>query len=272
MTQRKRPNRREINKNPGKTASAGPRSFRGSKKPPGAGQSPYIYGLHAVEAALQNPARTLHRLLVTRNAWHDISGRLSAPARIEPEIVSSEEISRALPPGAVHQGAALHLAPLPEPDLEDTAMNARRLLVLDQVTDPHNVGAILRSAAVFGAEAVVMTERNSPPLTGVLAKAASGAVEHVKVVKIGNLARALQELKNMGFLIAGLDGEADQTLGEIDVSGPVALVLGAEGAGLRRLTKETCDVLAKLPASGPMRSLNVSNAAAVALYELARRS
>jgi len=270
MTQRKRPNRRETNKNPGKTAPSGNRGPRGPKKPHGPGQSPFIYGLHAVEAALQNPARTLHRLLATRNAWNEIESRLTAPARIEPEIVASEEISRALPPGAVHQGVALHLAPLPEPDLEDTTVNARRLLVLDQVTDPHNVGAILRSAAVFGAEAVVMTERNSPPLTGVLAKAASGAVEHVKVVKIGNLARALQELKNMGFLIAGLDGEADQTLGEIDVTRPVALVLGAEGAGLRRLTRETCDVLVKLPASGPMRSLNVSNAAAVALYELAR--
>lgn len=268
MTQRKHPDRREKS---GKTAPRpGKPGPRGSVKQ-SMGQSPYIYGLHAVEAALQNPARTLHRLLATRNAWNEISARLAAPARIEPEIVSSEEISRILPPGAVHQGVALHLAPLPEPDLEDAAIGAVRLLVLDQVTDPHNVGAILRSAAVFGAGAVIMTERNSPPLTGVLAKAASGAIEHVKVVKIGNLSQALRSLKNMGFTIAGLDGDSDQALGEMEFRQPVALVLGAEGTGLRRLTKETCDVLAKLPAAGPMRSLNVSNAAAVALYELARR-
>lgn len=266
MKERKRPGRREIGK---KEAVPGKQGSRRGARPSG-GQTPYIYGLHAVEAALQNPARTLHKLLATQNAWNEITARFAAPPRIAPDITSAEEISRLLPPGAVHQGIALHVAPLPELDLEEACLEANRIVVLDQVTDPHNVGAILRSAAVFGASALVMTDRNSPPLTGVLAKAASGAVEHVKIAKIGNLSRTLQSLKNMGFLIVGLDGDAETPLSEVDTNRPIALVMGAEGAGLRRLTRETCDLLAKLPASGPMRSLNVSNAAAVALYELAR--
>ncbi len=182
-----------------------------------------------------------------------------------------------LPPGAVHQGAALLSEPLTDVALEDVLDRAAEaeksvVLVLDQVTDPQNVGAILRSAAAFGADAVLVPDRHAPPETGALVKAASGAVEIVPLVRVINLARALEELKKAGFWIAGLDGQAPQTLAAADMTGKVALVLGAEGEGLRRLTRDHCDILVRLPISERMESLNVSAAAAVALYELARKA
>ena len=180
------------------------------------------------------------------------------------------EISPLLPPGAVHQGIALKTAPLHEPELDSIAGTASRIAILDQVTDPHNVGAILRSAAVFGLSSIVMTDRNSPPQSGVLAKSASGALEHVSICRVGNLARAMEKLGKQGFTLIGLDGDSSNELSALDLTGKIALVLGAEGAGLRRLTREYCDWLARLPASGPMRSLNVSNAAAVAFYEISK--
>jgi 23S rRNA (guanosine2251-2'-O)-methyltransferase len=226
-----------------------------------------LFGLHAVEAALKNPARRILRLLLTENAEHRIRDALGA---IEPTIerVSPRDLDRLLGAETVHQGAAAETEPLPEPDWQDLAAAAggRPLIVLDQVTDPHNVGAILRSAAVFGASGLVMTRRNSPPLDGVLAKSASGALELIPVALVTNLARALDELKAVGFTVVGLDGEGDRTIESLDWSEPTALVMGSEGKGLRELTRKTCDFLARITTDDALASLNVSNAAAIALH------
>ncbi|MBA2127414.1 23S rRNA (guanosine(2251)-2'-O)-methyltransferase RlmB [Hyphomicrobium methylovorum] len=226
-----------------------------------------LFGLHAVEAALRNPARRAHRLLLTENAERRLIEALGA---ISPPIerVTPRDLDRRLGADTVHQGVLLETEPLPEPHFEDLAKdaNARPLIVLDQVTDPHNVGAILRSASVFGASGLVMTRRHSPPLNGVLAKSASGALELVPVALVANLARALDELKEAGFTVLGLDGEAEQSIADADWSRPTAIVMGAEGKGLRELTRKTCDSLVRIPQDGQLASLNVSNAAAVALY------
>lgn len=234
----------------------------------------FLYGFHAVTAALRNPKRKPLRLLMTRNAENEMASEglsLGNNHTISPEIMTGEEIASHLAPGAVHQGIALKVSALPDLSLDEACEGARVVVVLDQVTDPHNFGAILRSAAVFGAGALIATDRNSPPLGGVLAKAASGALELVRIAKVTNLVRAIDELKDLGFEVIGLDGQGEVSLPDFKTGPKVALVMGAEGAGLRRLTREHCDILARLPASGEMRSLNVSNAAAVALYELARR-
>ncbi len=231
----------------------------------------WLYGMHAVTAALGNRRRRIRRLLATA----DGAERLTAIAPdAQPEIVERRVLDQALPPGAVHQGVALDVEPLAQPALEDIVAAAAEtaiVVILDQVTDPHNVGAVLRSAAAFGALAVIQTERSAAAVTAVLAKAASGGLEIVPLVTVVNLARTLESLKKAGFWCIGLDGSAERTLAEQAPSGRVALVLGAEGGGLRRLTREHCDLLARLPTRPPVASLNVSNAAAIALYELARR-
>ena len=244
---------------------------RGGSQGPGSDEN-WLYGFHAVLAALENPVRTPKRLLLTKNASAELHRQGRAALPLGPEPAAGEEISALLPPGAVHQGIALQVSPLPDYDLPEACEGARSAVILDQVTDPHNFGAILRSAAVFGATTLVTTARHSPPLGGVLAKAASGALEKVKIARVPNLARAMEEMQELGFELVGLDGDAEASLPALDLGDRVGLVLGAEGAGLRRLTREHCDLLAKLPASGEMRSLNVSNAAAVALYELFRRT
>ena len=234
----------------------------------------FIYGFHAVTAALLNPERKILRLTLTRNAEHELIDQgmnADSLSSFSPETMTGEEIAALLPPGAVHQGIALKVSALPDLSLNEACVSSKLVVVLDQVTDPHNFGAILRSAAVFGAGALITTDRNSPPLGGVLAKSASGALEKIKVAKVTNLVRALEELKDLGFEVIGLDGESTISLPDFKTGPKVAIVLGAEGAGLRRLTREHCDILARLPASGEMHSLNVSNAAAVALYELSRR-
>ncbi len=239
------------------------------------GGNGWIYGLHAVHAALRNTARSHQRLLATEKIAADLS-ELSAEIQFPPpEIVKRDEIDALLPRDSVHQGVALLSAPLPSVALEDICdrvASAERamVVVLDRVTDPHNVGAVLRSAAVFGAAAVVVSERGAPETTGTIAKAASGALETVPLIRETNISRALETLKAAGFWCAGLDGEADTTLAQAKLTGKTALVLGAEGAGLRRLVRENCDFLVRIPAMGPLASLNVSNAAAVALYECAR--
>ncbi|MGE0053985.1 MAG: 23S rRNA (guanosine(2251)-2'-O)-methyltransferase RlmB [Hyphomicrobium sp.] len=226
-----------------------------------------LFGLHAIEAALKNPARKILRLVLTENAERrlvEAVGVLDHPI----ERATPRDLDRVLGADTVHQGAMLETEPLPEPEFADLVAQARGrpLIVLDQVTDPHNVGAILRSAAAFGAAGLVMTRRHSPPLNGVLAKSASGALELIPVALVQNLSRALEELKEVGFFVVGLDGEAQDAIEELDWSRPTALVMGAEGKGLRELTGKTCDQLARITTDGPLASLNVSNAAAVALH------
>lgn len=233
-----------------------------------------IFGIHAVRAAITNPKREVRALYATANGLSRISD-LEETGTLGVIDTSPAELSRRLGSDTVHQGVLLEATPLTAPDL-DAALQlldgARPLVVLDQVTDPHNVGAILRSSAAFNAAAIIMTRRNSPPLDGALAKAASGAVEHVPVVLVTNLARALGELGHAGVQRIGLDGAAEQPLETAGLHAPCALVLGAEGKGLRRLTVENCDLLCRLTTPGPLRSLNVSNAAAVALHSLALRT
>ncbi|MEZ0224992.1 MAG: 23S rRNA (guanosine(2251)-2'-O)-methyltransferase RlmB [Alphaproteobacteria bacterium] len=246
----------------------------------GAPSSAYVYGVHAVRAAIQNPRRIMQRLLVTEKGFESISEAYDAARNAgikvpEATYVDSYDIERLLPRDAVHQGILLDAQPPEEMFLADillTASEHAKILVLDQVTDPHNVGAIMRSAAAFGAIAVVVQKLHAPDITGTLAKSASGAVEVVPMVKEVNLTRALEQLKEAGFFCIGLAEEGKENLAVLAPTGKVALVLGAEGEGLRRLVSETCDTLAKLPTSGPISSLNVSNAAAVALYELTRNS
>jgi 23S rRNA (guanosine2251-2'-O)-methyltransferase len=226
-----------------------------------------IFGIHAVEAALANPQRTVRHLWLTDNAENRLRPALTA-RQLAHERTSPRDLDRRLGADTVHQGALLETDPLPEPDLAMLAEAAagRPIVVLDQVTDPHNVGAILRSAAVFGAAGLVMTRRHSPPLDGALAKSASGALEHVPVALVQNLARALAEIKELGLIVIGLDGEAPDQLEAINWPERAALVLGAEGKGLRQLTRDSCDRLARIATDGPLASLNVSNAAAVALH------
>lgn len=269
---------------PGGKAGAGRR--RGGARPepskPGSarGDDRLLFGLHAVAEAWRNPERTCRRLRGTAAGLDDLAPALAAAAdagldRPPPEAVDRAVLDR-LVPGAVHQGVVLEAEPLEPVSLDDIGRSAdlagaALVVVLDRVTDPHNIGAILRSAAAFGAAAVVVPDRHAPPVTGTLAKTASGAVEHVPLVRVRNLAQALEALKGWGFTVVGLAEEAEADLASVDLPAKAAICLGAEGPGLRRLTRETCDSLAKLPTGGPIASLNVSNAAAVVLYEVVRR-
>ena len=228
-----------------------------------------MYGWHTVTAALQNPARHVRKLLATENAARRLSGE-GVSSRVPPEVVRPSAIAERLLPDAVHQGLYLETDPLPSPALEDLPARGT-VLVLDQITDPHNVGAIFRSAAAFAAAAIVMTQRHSPEATGALAKAASGALEHVPLINVQNLARALTTLKQSGFFVVGLDSTGDADLTDLALRAPLALVLGAEGKGLRQLTKAICDHVARIDLPGDIKSLNVSNAAAFALYVASRR-
>ncbi len=227
-----------------------------------------LYGWHTVTAALANPARRIRRLLVTENALRRLTDEGLAP-RVAPELVRPDALAARLTPDAVHQGLVAEADPLPAPAIEDLDPSGL-VLVLDQITDPHNVGAILRTAAAFAVRAVVTTARHSPEATGVLAKSASGALELVPIVLVQNLARGLVALKARGFFLVGLDSAAPDDLAALELQPPLALVLGAEGKGLRQLTGETCDRLARLDLPGAIKSLNVSNAAALALYIASR--
>src|SRR5579859_3265905 len=223
-----------------------------------------LYGWHTVTAALANPQRRIRKLLLTENAARRL-GEENIDTRIPPEIVRPNLIDQRLGPDAVHQGMLAEADPLDSPDI-DTLPEDGIVLVLDQITDPHNVGAIMRSAAAFAVKAIVTTARHSPEATGVLAKSASGALELVPLVTVQNLARALTEMNERGFLTVGLDSQGQDNLAAVKLSAPLALVLGAEGKGLRQLTRETCSVVARLDMPGEIKSLNVSNAAVLALY------
>jgi 23S rRNA (guanosine2251-2'-O)-methyltransferase len=226
-----------------------------------------LYGWHTVKAALENPARRLRKLWATENGARRLQ---EAGLAVTPELVRPDFIDRRLGPDAVHQGLLAETDPLPSPDIDELPDDAV-VLVLDQITDPHNVGAILRSAAAFGASAMVTTARHSPEATGVLAKSASGALEHVAMVTVQNLARGMEDLRGRGFQLVGLDSEGERDLAALTLRAPLALVLGAEGKGLRQLTRATCDEVARIELPGAIVSLNVSNAAAVALFVATRQ-
>lgn len=239
-----------------------------------------VWGMHAVKAAWLNPKRRCYRLWITEVTAEQFElTRIEARdtlllKRPDPKRVERHELDRLTPPGSVHQGIVLEIATLPEPTLHEIISGDQPpelLIMLDQVTDPHNVGAILRSAAAFGSGAVIMTERNAPTTTGVLAKSASGALEHVPQIHVVNLSRALDELKQAGYWCVGLAEEGEKDLDALDLTGRTVIVLGNEGEGLRQLTRKKCDELARLPTGGEIGSLNVSNAAAVALYEVRRQ-
>jgi len=241
-----------------------------------AAETLWLFGLHAVRDALVNPARDKLRLVVTRNAADKLAEAIAA-AGLDPEIADPRKFPVPLDPGSVHQGAALEVRALDWGTLQDVAMprgdRPLRLVLLDRVSDPHNVGAILRSAEVFGAAAVIAPARHSAPETGALAKTASGALERQPYLRVPNLGNAIETLKAMGYTVLGLDGESEAEIGALACTltdRPVALVLGAEGPGLRERTRALCNHLVRIPASGAFGSLNVSNAAAVSLYAVTR--
>lgn len=225
-----------------------------------------IYGVHPVAEALKNPRRKIYSLKASRNAADRLAAEIAARG-ITPEIVHPNVLDRALGADAVHQGLLIEAHALTQPRL-DQIEKSGIVVMLDQVTDPHNVGAIMRTCAAFNVTALVATARHSPDASSVLLKSASGAYEHVPFVKVTNLSRAMAELKEYGFRILGLDSEAPEPISGIGRTPPLAIVMGAEGKGLRQLTRDSCDHLVRLELDGPIKSLNVSNAAAVTLYAL----
>ncbi len=267
---------------PGRPSHAAAHRHAGARpapRPPGraaaqqggpAGAANWLYGTHPVLAALANPHRRLRRLLLTEEAEAGLAGRLPAAMPLAAERSDRQRLDALLGRDAVHQGVALLADPLAAPPLDQVLQRPGPLLMLDQVTDPRNVGAILRSAAAFGVAAVIVQDRNAPEETGTLAKAASGALETMPLMRAVNLARTLVALKAAGLWVVGLDAGGGSLDGTAFRQRRVVLVLGAEGEGLRRLTRESCDEIAGLAMPGAMESLNVSNAAAVALYELTR--
>ncbi len=242
---------------------------KGQAKRTAAAETLWLFGLHAVRDALQNPARVKQRLVVTRNAQDKLVDAIAASG-MAPELSDPRRFAAPLDPQSVHQGAALEVKPLDWGPIDDLVAGGGVVLCLDRVTDPHNVGAVLRSAEVFGARAVIAPMRYSAPETGALAKTASGALERQPYLRVKNLAATMKHLSDQGFHLIGLDGTGTATLEEaLDAAqGPVALVLRAEGPGLRDKTKETVDMLVRIDAAGKFGSLNVSNAAAIALYAI----
>ncbi len=244
-------------------------------------KNPLLYGFHAVREAWLNETRLIQTLYLTPQAqkgFEDtiLEGRAKGLRRTEPVIIEKQKLERMLPRDAVHQGVALQCNPLEEMDVRDLVirmLNKPRavLAILDQVTDPHNVGAILRSASAFGLDGVIMQKKHAPALDGVLAKTACGALEHIPIAQATNLSRAIEELKEAGYHVMGLDERGRERLGDAPSPDKLALVLGSEGDGIRHLVKESCDSLICLPTQGAIASLNVSNAAAVAFYAVMKK-
>ena len=231
------------------------------------GKHIWLYGYHAVLAALTNPQRQKHRLVITPKSFSDTF------YGIEPEIVEQSTLEQLLPKGVVHQGVALLTSPLPKTTIDSILENVSDesiVIVIDQAYDPRNIGAIIRSASAFKADAVIIPDRYSPQATSVLAKSASGALEKIPLIRVTNLARSLEQLKKVGYWCAGLVPDAKQTLAEAKLSGKIVLVFGAEGRGMRRLTRDKCDYLLRIPIDHEMGSLNIAAAAAISLYELNR--
>ena len=237
-----------------------------------------LYGRHAVTAALNNPERKIIKLLcTTENAPEakKICANRGLPETTV-NIVDRREIDRILPRDAVHQGFALYCSELPEYSLEDICILAENqpnchLLILDQVTDPQNIGAIIRSCVAFNALALIMQDKNSPTETGAMVKATAGTIEHLPICRVTNLSRAIKQLKDAGFWTVGMDGYAQTTIDKMNKSGKIALIMGSEGKGMRRLVEENCDTTVRLPISDKVESLNVSTAAAIALYEVSKK-
>jgi len=270
----KRPDRKPERK-PDRRAERKPdREKKHFHKPPSAKPESglWLYGLHAVRSALSNPKRFVRRAVLTERAAEELGPKLLA--RVKHEVTDMHGVSRILPDGAVHQGIAILCEPLPRLELdavlEQTSGKRRIVLVLDQITDPHNAGAILRTAAAFGATAIIVQDRHSPPESGVLAKAASGALDIVPMIHVVNIARTLEDLGKKEFWRVALAGDGESPLKDVAETGDIALVLGSEGGGIRRLVRERCDTSAFVPIDSAIESLNVSNAAAIALYELRR--
>lgn len=231
-----------------------------------------IYGIHAVRAALENKTRTVKTIWVTETMQKELEPWLRKGHPV-PNILDKAELDKRLPKGAVHQGIAIAAMPLPETFLMDLIVQSTTrprtvLVMLDEVTDPHNIGAILRSMSAFGAHGLINHRYNSPGITGTLAKTATGALEHVPVVEVTNLARSLHELQEAGFLTVGCDERATHAIDQLPESDKIVLVLGAEGKGIRPSTRAQCQIIASIPTSGAIASLNVSNAAAIALFSL----
>lgn len=238
----------------------------GNNKPRPKPETELVFGLHSVTAALENPNRKVKQLLVTKNAAAKVQTLLDK-LQIQAEIVLPRDIDKVCGPDCVHQGIAAKLAPLAQPDISDIEPTGI-VVLLDQVTDPHNVGAILRSCAAFNIQALITTQRHSPQGSAILGKTASGGQEHVPMIEVTNLSQAMDLLKKQNFTLIGLDSEAENAMGELNIPAPLALVLGAEGKGLRHKTRQNCDIMARLDMPGAIKSLNVSNAAAVCLYAL----
>ena len=286
MSSNRERNDRKTGKKPGfRGRPEGPKSGGWTPNPPvrGGADSParerkpkvdadnWLWGRHPVLAALANPARKgMGRLLATADRAAELErDRLANGHKIE--VIDIQALDRMLPPGAVHQGLAFKVQPLEGVALEDIAGDGGVIVMLDQLTDPQNVGAIFRSALAFGAKGIVVQDRHSPALAGALAKAAAGATERLPCARVTNLSRALEKLADLGWRAVGLDGSAELTLEQALDNRPTVLVMGSEGDGIRRLVAEHCDVLARIPMPGGFESLNVSNAAAVALYEASRK-
>jgi 23S rRNA (guanosine2251-2'-O)-methyltransferase len=247
----------------------GGRRDQQSWRPPHEIDVTILYGWHPVAEALRNGKRTIRRLLATENSMRRLDEELGVPLTIQPELVRPDEINRLLEPDAVHQGLYLEADPLPSPSVA-TLSGKRVVLALDQITDPHNVGAIVRSAAAFGVEAIITTARHSPAATGVLAKSASGGLEHVPFMIVKNLGDTLNALGERGFQRIGLDSEGGENIDALSLRLPLVLVLGSEGKGLRQRTRDCCDAIGRLDMPGAIKSLNVSNAAAISLFAVTK--
>lgn len=252
-----------LSKSPQKLSRSSSSSERLLQKPQPAPHAVWLWGFHTVQEALRFPKRKILRLWGTESQIQRLMPEIEK-RHLLPQITTQDYISHLLPPHSVHQGLLLEALPLPPLHLEDLPPHGV-VLILDQVTDPHNIGAILRTGAAFGVTALITLQRSTPALKGALAKSASGGLEHVPVIAVVNLARSLETLKDLGYQCIGLEASGSSFLHELSLQPPLALVLGSEGQGLRRLTKEKCDYLARLPLAGPLQSLNVSNACTMAL-------